>query len=68
MIRKTNPVKLWIKLGEAYKKASIKTAADILAGMKDVKDSLRRRQVLQKKDAANANRAILASVKKDRIS
>ena len=51
-----------------YKKASEKTAAEILAGMKDAKDSLKRRQALQKKDAANANRNILASVKKDRVS
>ena len=57
-----------MKLGKAYKKASEKTAAEILAGMKDAKDSLKRRQALQKKDAANANRDILASVKKDRVS
>jgi len=51
-----------------YKKASEKTAAEILAGMKEAKDSLKRRQALQKKDAANANRDILASVQKDKIS
>ncbi|HIJ49790.1 MAG TPA: hypothetical protein HPP54_01845 [Nitrospinae bacterium] len=31
------------KSKRAYKKASIKTAADILAGMKDAKSSLNRR-------------------------
>jgi hypothetical protein len=51
-----------------YKKASEKTAAEILAGMKEAKDSLKRRQALQKKDAANANRDILASVQKDKRS
>jgi hypothetical protein len=51
-----------------YKKASEKTAAEILAGMKEAKDSLKRRQALQKKDAANANRQVLASIQKDRLS
>lgn len=51
-----------------YKKASEKTAAEILAGMKEAKDSLKRRQALQKKDAANTNRELLASVQKDRLS
>jgi len=51
-----------------YKKASEKTAAEILAGMKDAKDSLKRRQVIQRRDAANTNRKILASVQKDKRS
>jgi hypothetical protein len=51
-----------------YKKASEKTAAEILAGMKDAKDLLKRRQALQRKDAANTNRDILASVQKDKLS
>jgi hypothetical protein len=51
-----------------YKKASEKTAAEILASMKDAKDSLKRRQVLQKRDAANANRTLLASAQKDKLS
>lgn len=51
-----------------YKKASEKTAAEILAGMNEAKDSLKRRQATQRKDAANANRDILASVQKDKRS
>ncbi len=51
-----------------YKKASEKTAAEILASMKEAKDSLKRRQALQRRDAANANRDILASVQKDSLS
>ncbi len=51
-----------------YKKASERTAAEILAQMNDAKNSLRRRQAIQKKDAANANKQVLASVQKDKLS
>ena len=50
-----------------YKKASERTAAEILAQMNDAKNSLRRRQAIQKQDAANANREVLASVQKDKL-
>jgi len=36
--------------------------------MNDAKNSLRRRQAIQKQDAANANREVLASVQKDKLS
>jgi len=50
-----------------YKKASERTATDILAQMKSAKDSLRRRQVISKQEAVNANREVLASVQKNKI-
>ncbi|MBT5472235.1 MAG: hypothetical protein HOK41_16650 [Nitrospina sp.] len=51
-----------------YKKASERTAAEILAQMNDAKNSMKRRQTIQKKDAANANREVLASIQKDKRS
>ncbi|MEK9628039.1 MAG: hypothetical protein VW455_03360 [Nitrospinota bacterium] len=51
-----------------YKKASERTAAEILAQMKNAKDSLKRRQAISRQEAANTNRELLASVQKDKLS